>query len=46
MSMHNIIIESEHRDLANDNHHYDHQGSLATVDHQVPAVFSEFLAMH
>jgi hypothetical protein len=41
-----MIIESEHANPHNNNHPFDFQGSLATVDHNVPADFSVFHAMY
>jgi hypothetical protein len=38
--MHNIIIESECGDP------YDHQGSLAVVDHKLPIEFANCSVMH
>jgi hypothetical protein len=32
--------------IPNDNHPYDFHGSLATIDHDVPMYFADFLAMH
>jgi hypothetical protein len=43
--MHNMIIESGHIDPPNENHLYDFQGPLATIDHDVHADFADFLAM-
>jgi hypothetical protein len=44
--MYNMIIESERKHPPNDNHLYDFQGPLATIDHNVPTDFADFLAMH
>jgi hypothetical protein len=45
--MHNKITKSERGDpSARDNHPYDHQGPLATVDHQLHVEFSAILATH
>jgi hypothetical protein len=44
--MHNTIIESERAKPPNDNHPFDFQDSLATVDHNVPADFAVFHAMY
>jgi hypothetical protein len=43
--MHNMIIESEREHPVYDPELYYRQGSLANVDHQVPALFAAFLAM-
>jgi hypothetical protein len=43
--MYNIIIESEREHSVYDPKPYYRQGPLATIDHQVPAVFAAFLAM-
>jgi hypothetical protein len=43
--MHNMIIESEREHPVYDPEPYHRQGSLANVDHQVPAAFAVFLAM-
>ena len=44
--MHNMIIESERKNPSNDHGPYEYVGPLADVDHQVPAEFADFLAMH
>jgi hypothetical protein len=43
--MHNMTIESEQELPFYDPEPYHRQGSLANVDHQVPAAFVAFLAM-
>jgi hypothetical protein len=45
LTMHNMIIESEEEHPVLDTKPYHRQGSLATFDHQVPAIFAAFLAM-
>ena len=44
--MHNMIIENERKRPVIDHRPYKFQGPLAEVDHQVPAEFADFLAMH
>ena len=44
--MHNMIIKSERNAPVIDDQPYECMGSLAAVDHEVPADFSVFLAMH
>ena len=44
--MHNMIIKSERKNPPNDHGPYEYVGPLAHVDHQVPAEFADFLAMH
>jgi hypothetical protein len=43
--MHNMIIESNREHPVLDTKTYHQQGPLATVDHQVSAIFATFLAM-
>jgi hypothetical protein len=44
--MHNVIVESECEHPCNDNHSYDYQGPLTTIDHDMPTDFAVLLAMH
>jgi hypothetical protein len=46
VTMHNMIVESEHTSLVKDDHPYDCQGSLDKVDHQLRADFRAFLSIH
>jgi hypothetical protein len=41
-----MIIESECVQPLNNTHSYDFVGPLATIDHDLPADFAYFLAMH
>jgi hypothetical protein len=43
--IHNMIIESEREHPVYDPKPYHRQGSLANVDHQMPATFAAFFAM-
>jgi hypothetical protein len=44
--MNNMIIESESEHLPSDNHSYYFQGPVATVYHDVPPNFTDFIAIH
>ena len=44
--MHNMIVESERAALVIDDQPYDTQGPLAQRYDEVPAKFTDFLAMH
>ena len=44
--MHNMIIESDRKTQARHVGPYECEGPLADVDHQVPADFADFIAMH
>ena len=44
--MHNMIIESERTNPVHDHQPYDFEGPHAQVDHNVPAPFADFLAIH
>jgi hypothetical protein len=43
---HNLIIESERMSPAFDDHRFDFHSPLATVYHDVPTNFANFLSMH
>jgi hypothetical protein len=43
--MHNMIIKSERELLVYDHEPYHRQGSLTTVNHQVPTEFAAFIAV-